>query len=246
MRTLGATSCESTGSFWDDSDGRDGHQAVLLIGADRSRLLACFAQRGMAAYIGEAGAFAAEVLVQLKPKRLCLIAPMHEAAQGREPVNGLPAGFEGAMRAGVITLHRSGETGIDSFPDEYFDLVYLEGAADGAACLAALRSLAPKVKPSGWISGSGYQALEGPGRRGVVKAVNQFVIESGCHFFALTNEASPTYVIAKDADTPEAAELMSTLAGSGLVDAQIVHAERKVFEQIEVPGSPQKTILSFN
>jgi len=220
---------------------------VLLLTATRSDVLDCLASRGVAAIIGTASEFSEHVLVSLKPRRLSLIELASRDKMQPGNSQDVLKRLDGAIRSGVVTIHAaSGGNGIESFPDSYFDFVHLEAADTYADCLGALRACAPKVKQAGLITGRGYRAIAGASRDGVVQAVNNFVIESGFNFLALTMEASPAYMIAKDADAPAVAEFVSAVASKNLVAAQIVNAEHKVFAQIEVSGEPQRYIFSFD
>ena len=104
------------------------------------------------------------------------------------------------------------------------------------------------MKRTGFITGHDYQTIPiaRAHHNGVVQAANDFVAETGYEFLVLTFEEAPTYVIAKDPDSPAALDFISTLAKKYMIMAQIANAEYKAFEQVEVPFAPQKYIFSFN
>jgi hypothetical protein len=238
---------------------------MLLINASRIDMLGFIEPRGVAAEIGTAEAYyAGYLLAGLKPKKLHLIDPwrFQDVAdyvqdannttdeEGDRRYNAVCAKFEEPVRAGIVEIHRTLSTEIaDSFPDEYFDFIHIDGNHTYAACLADLYAFDRKVKPGGFITGHDYQTIPIARRdnhNGVVQAVNNFVIERGYTFLALTFEEAPTYVIAKDAQSRQAADFVAALAKKHLIMAQIVNAEHKIFEQIEAPYSPQRYIFSFD
>jgi hypothetical protein len=238
---------------------------MLLINARRIDMLDCFAPMGIAAEIGTAeGYFAQYMLTGLKPKKLHLIDPwrfqnlpdyLKDAnnttdEEGDRRHGAILKKFDKPIRDGTVSVHRAMSTEIvDSFPDEYFDFVHIDGNHTYAACLADLRAFDRKVKRTGFITGHDYQTIpiaRKENHNGVVLAVNHFVIETGYTFLALTFEEAPTYIIVKDPDTFEATSFVSAVAKKWPIMAQIVNAEHKVFEQIEAPFSPQRYIFSFD
>jgi hypothetical protein len=231
----------------------------------RIELLSCIPSRGVAAEIGTAeGYFAQYMLKGLKPKQLHLIDPWRfqdlpdyqddanntSDEEGDRRYNAVLKKFEEPIRAGIVKVHRALSTVIaDSFPDEYFDFIHIDGNHTYAACLADLYAFDRKVKRTGFITGHDYQTIPIARRdnhNGVIQAVNNFVIEMGYTFLALTFEEAPTYFIVKDPNTQEAMEFVAAATKNFPVMAQIVNAEHKVFEQVEVPLSPQKYIFSFD
>ena len=228
-------------------------------------MLTCMAPRGIAAEIGTAEAYyAGYLLAGLRPKKLHLIDPwrfqdvphyLKDAnnttdEEGDRRYKAVLDKFEEPIRAGVVEVHRALSTEIaDSFPDEYFDFIHIDGNHAYSACFADLQAFDRKVKRTGFITGHDYQTIpiaRKENHNGVIQAVNNFVIEKGYTFLALTFEEAPTYVIAKDPNTQEAAEFIAALGKKHQVMAQIVNAEHKVFEQVEAPFSPQRYIFSFD
>jgi hypothetical protein len=238
---------------------------MLLINARRIDILDCFPQGGVAAEIGTAeGYFADYLLKGLKPKSLHLIDPwrfqdlpdyVQDAnnttdAEGDRRHNAVLKKFEKPIGAGVVKVHRALSTEVAaSFPDEYFDFIHVDGNHTYSACLEDLRIFDKKVKPNGFITGHDYQTIpiaRTENHNGVVLAVNHFVIEMGYTFLALTFEEAPTFIIVKNPDAYEAMEFVASVTKKHPIMAQIVNAEHKVFEQVEVPFSPQRYIFSFD
>ena len=238
---------------------------MLLVNTRRIELLGCVAPRGVAAEIGTAEAYFAEYMLKgLKPRKLHLIDPwrfqdipdyVQDAnnttdAEGDRRYKAVLEKFHEPILAGIVKVHRALSVKIaDSFPDEYFDFIHIDGNHTYSACLADLHAFDRKVKRTGFITGHDYQTIPIARRdnhNGVIPAVNNFIIENGYTFLALTFEEAPTYVIAKDPNTQEAMDFVAAVAKNYPIMAQIVNAEHKVFEQVEVPFAPQKYIFSFD
>jgi hypothetical protein len=238
---------------------------MLLINARRIDILNCFPPQGVAAEIGTAeGYFADYMLKELKPKKLHLIDPwrfqdvpdyLKDAnnttdEEGDRRYKAILGKFDKSIRGGIVEVHRALSTEIaESFPDEHFDFIHVDGNHTYAACLADLHAFDRKVKQSGFITGHDYQTIpiaRKDNHNGVIQAVNNFVIEMEYAFLALTFEEAPTYVIAKDPDTFEATSFIANVTRKFPIMAQIVNAEHKVFEQIELPFAPQRYIFSFD
>lgn len=218
----------------------------------------------VAGEIGVAEAFyAGQLLSNLKPARLHLIDPWRFQAipdyvmdanntsdeEGDRRCEAVRKKFAEPISAGVVEIHRGLSTDVvDTFPDGYFDFLYVDAIHTYEGCLADLRAFDKKVKRNGLIAGHDYQTIPiaRAHHNGVVKAVNDFVAETGYTFLALTFEESPTYVIAKDPDSAVAMNFIAALVKKYMVMAQIANAEHKAFEQVEVPFAPQKYIFSFN
>jgi hypothetical protein len=237
---------------------------MFLINANRIDILSCVAPERVAAEIGVAtGFFAAHMLQWLQPKRLHLIDPWRfqnipdyvmdenntSDEEGDRRYKSVLDRFAEPISAGVVHVHRGLSTDIaESFPDEYFDFIHIDANHTYSACLADLRALERKVKPTGFITGHDYQTIPiaKAHHNGVIQAVNNFVIETGYAFLALTFEEQPTYILTRDAHSREAAEFIAAVANKHSIMAQIVNAEHKVFEQIEMPLAPQKYVFSFD
>jgi len=237
---------------------------MLLINANRIDILTCMAPGGIAGEIGVAeGFYAGHLLTYLKPAKLHLIDPWRfqtipdyvmdtnntSDEEGDRRHEHVRAKFAKQIGVGVVEIHRGLSTElVDTFPDNYFDFIHVDAIHTYAGCLADLRAFDRKVKRTGFITGHDYQTIPiaKAHHNGVVRAVNDFVAETGYEFLALTFEEAPTYVIAKDPDSAPALNFIASLAKKYTVMAQIANAEHKTFEQVEVPFAPQKFIFSFN
>jgi len=237
---------------------------MLLINANRIDILSCMEPGYVAGEIGVAKAYyAGYILSELKPAKLHLIDPWRfqnipdyvmdanntTDEEGDRRYNDVCDKFSAAINAGVVKLHRALSTEIvDTFPDEYFDFLHIDAVHTYSGCLADLRAFDRKVKRTGFITGHDYQTIPiaRAHHNGVVRAVNDFVKETGYEFLALTFEEAPTYVLAKDPDSNIALKFIAALATKFTVMAQIANVEDKSFEQVEAPFSPQRYIFSFD
>lgn len=237
---------------------------MLLVNANRIDILTCMAPGGIAGEIGVAeGFYAGHLLTYLKPAKLHLIDPWRFQAipdyvmdanntsdeEGDRRCEAVRKMFAEPISSGVVEIHRGLSTEVvDTFPDGYFDFLHVDAIHTYEGCLADLRAFDKKVKRNGLITGHDFQTIPiaKAHHNGVVRAVNDFVTETGYTFLALTFEEAPTYVIAKDPDSPAAMNFVAALAKRYLIMAQIANAEQKAFEQVEVPFAPQKYIFSFN
>ncbi len=238
---------------------------MLLLNANRNDVLKYLPQNGTAAEIGVATGYYSDYLLQgLNPRTLHLVDPWRRQddvenyvtdinnttdAEGNRRYQGILDKFAPQIANGIVEVHRATSTEIaNSFPDEYFDFVYIDAVHTYAGCLDDLYLFDKKVKPDGFIAGHDYQTI--PVARaehnGVIQAVHNFVIEREYTFLALTFEEAPSYIIVKDPNSPRATDFVTDCAKHHLVMAQIVNAEHKVFEQVEVAFAPQRYIFSFD
>jgi hypothetical protein len=237
---------------------------MLLLNAPRSDVLSYFPRGFVAAEVGVAeGGHARQLLDRLAPKKLHLIDPWRfqdipdyvtdanntTDEEGDRRYNGVLAMFDRAIRDGTVEVHRALSTEIaNKFPDEYFDFVYIDANHTYSACLEDLCALDPKVKRTGFILGHDYQTIPiaRAHHNGVIQAAHNFIIERGYNFLALTFEEAPSYIIAKDPDCAAARTFLANCVVHCQIMAQIVNAEYKVFEQVEIPGSMQRYVFSFD
>ena len=206
-----------------------GNDTTFLLRHTREELLRLLPKRSVVAEIGVAhGEFSSLILRDADPERLHLIDPwahQDDAGYSRDPNNvsdaeqderygQVRARFSDEIASGRVVLHRSRSTdAARTFAPSCFDWVYLDAMHTHEAVLADLRAFAPLVRPDGLICGHDY--ANHPSARaagfGVVEAVNRFVAERGGAFVALTDEAFPTYVLARSGDAPQARALRAQI-----------------------------------
>ncbi|MEM8822766.1 MAG: class I SAM-dependent methyltransferase [Pseudomonadota bacterium] len=138
------------------------------------------------------GGFSKRILDTTQPKALHLIDPWMfqpefpgrwyggKVAKAQEDMDGI---FEGVREMfkdnDVVHIHRDiSAKALDSFPDNYFDWVYIDGNHHYEFVLEDLRLSLKKVKAGGFIAGDDYlwqPELDYP----VKRAVQEFIAENG-------------------------------------------------------------------
>jgi hypothetical protein len=146
------------------------------------------------------GAFSRRILNKIHPTSLHLIDPWEfvqdegyedamyggKVAKSQEDMDGIFDGvqrkFEEEIASGVVHLHRapSADAGA-SFPDDYFDWVYIDGNHSYDFVRQDLLIYHAKVKPGGYIAGDDY-GTKGWWSGGVKKAVDEFVASGKAHW----------------------------------------------------------------
>ena len=189
---------------------------MLLCPITRSKLLQFLPRGGEVAEIGVAnGDFSHEILTAVAPARLHLIDPWEHqdrADYAKDVSNVAEADQEGRFNAVLarfcaeidrqtVRVYRDYSDDAAVFlKDGQLDWIYIDGMHTEEAAYGDLITYQHKVKPDGFIVGHDYtnhvQAQQW--NFGVVEAVNRFVRETGYEFVALTLEAFPTYLLAKD------------------------------------------------
>lgn len=84
---------------------------------------------------------------------------------------------------------------LNTFIDEYFDLIYIDGDHSYEGVKKDLNIAINKVKKEGYIFGHDYNQTMFPG---VVKAVNEFCNENNLEISYITNDGCPTFGIIKN------------------------------------------------
>lgn len=83
--------------------------------------------------------------------------------------------FKRDIASGVVCVHRSPSTAaVATFPDDYFDWVYIDGNHQYEFVRKDLEAFYPKVKSDGLIAGDDY-GHDGWWQGGVTRAVDEFV-----------------------------------------------------------------------
>ena len=127
------------------------------------------------------------------------------------------ADFAAEIAVGTVEVTRADSIGAAArFEQGSLDWVYVDARHDYPSVLADLRAYAPKIKANGFLLGHDFanhpQALKLG--FGVIEAVRDFVAESGFSLLLLTNEAWPTYVLARMQDNDNARLLVAKILHS--------------------------------
>jgi hypothetical protein len=198
---------------------------VLLCPMSRSQLLQFLPKGGEVAEIGVAnGDFSQSIVDTAAPRRLHLIDPWEhqervDYAKDDNNVSdpeqearfeSVSARFRDEISRGTVCVHRDySEDAAIFFADGQLDWVYIDGMHTLEAAYRDLTVYQSKVKHDGFIVGHDYtNHVQAQYKNfGVVEAVNRFIVEFGYEFLALTIEAFPTYVLAKNSESAVARNL---------------------------------------
>ena len=151
------------------------------------------------------GDFSDQILQTVKPKELHLIDPWKYeessiyngalyggiAQGGQAEMDGryqaVCLRFEHDIRSGRVKIHRGYSINVlDEFPDNYFDLVYIDGNHLYEFVKQDLEGALKKTKPGGYIAGDDY-GESGWWQGGVEKAVDEFIQEKPVLLVAIRN-----------------------------------------------------------
>jgi hypothetical protein len=138
---------------------------------------------------------------------------------------------------GRAEIHRTYSTlAAPGFPDGYFDWIYLDAMHDYDNVLADLRAYADKVKPEGFILGHDFSNTK-MGRTkqfGVVRAVREFVATSDFDLILMTNEAAPSYLLARSDNTTIRPALIDALLNHPTY--RLVEIDESLLDQYDQVG----------
>lgn len=155
------------------------------------RLLPHLPGRGIAAEVGvDEGEHVEAILKLADPEKVFLI-DLWAGEPGRRARAQVERRFASKIAAGKVVLRQecSWES-LATFPDAFFDWVYIDAAHDYDSVKKDLEVSARKVKPDGYICGHDYVlwAEDGLSRFGVVEAVNEFCNAHDYRLAYLTNQ----------------------------------------------------------
>ena len=226
---------------------------MLITTRDRVRLLELIGRGGTVAEIGVyRGGFASTILQVVQPIRLHLIDPWardeREAPETARVGGGYPLAamiqafdtvqerFSSEIASGQVVMHREYSVpAAAQFPDHAFDWIYIDGMHDYENVLADLRAYADKVKDEGFILGHDFSntARGRVKRTGVIPAVREFIAAGAFELVAMTNEAAPSYVLARKGNNTTLLALRQALVtGDHCIDIDESHLD--TFTQVEV------------
>jgi hypothetical protein len=177
----------------------------MRIFSTRKKLVAALPRQAVVAEIGvQCGDFSRSILRKAKPRRLHLIDCWEVYREDLEyPHDGFAgsqndhqrnhdrvlARFAAEIATGRVMLHRGYSVPVlRTFPDAYFDWIYIDANHTYDAVSSELAAAMPKIKPGGVIAGHDY--IDSPYWRnrnfGVVEAVNEFCVEQGWEIIGQT------------------------------------------------------------
>ncbi len=228
---------------------------MLLLPIVREQLLLFLNKGGVVAEIGVAkGEFSAQILSSVQPARLHLIDPWEHQddpeykpdlsnvndQEAEDRYRSVSKRFAAETTRGQVVLHRAySKAAAGLFADACFDWIYVDGIHTHDGLLADLADYHAKVKPDGLILGHDYANHPAADRMnfGVVSAVHQFIREQKWHMLALTIEAWPTYVLARDLQS----------AAAQLLKMKLIYNIPRIVELRDYPwGAYRQELYAFD
>jgi hypothetical protein len=94
----------------------------------------------------------------------------------------------------VFVIKNDSETFINSLPNDYLDVIYIDADHSYQSVKSDLKSSFDKVKNNGFICGHDYNFEQFPG---VCKAVDEFCDEQNLKITYITKDGCPSYCIKK-------------------------------------------------
>lgn len=159
----------------------------------REQMLDLLPKNGVVAEVGVAfGNYSKSILEHSTPSELHLIDLWDpKNARYADGLEQVKSRFEDAINSHQVIIKQGLSWDIlKSYPDKYFDFVYLDSSHDFDSVNKELKIVHNKIKENGYICGHDYTRWAGSGiyRWGVVEAVNNFCREYEWELIYITNE----------------------------------------------------------
>lgn len=181
------------------ADIEDRHTSHCRVLPTRERLLDILPKNGVIAEVGVAfGDFSAEILSRAAPEKLYLVDAWENDrySEGRERVRGK---FAEQIATGKVIIREGLSVDVlPTFPDDYFDFLYIDTSHSFDVTLAELEIGNPKVRAGGLIAGHDFCVgnIVAPVVYGVIQACNKFCREHDWRYKYLTLETGGTFSFA--------------------------------------------------
>jgi predicted O-methyltransferase YrrM len=178
------------------------HTRNCIVLPDRRALLARLPAEGVAAELGVAfGEYTTTILEVNRPRVLHLV-DIWDSDRYREGLAAIQSAHRASIGAGTIQVHKGLSTNVlPTFPDAYFDWIYIDTDHSYETTLAELRAAAPKIKPDGFIAGHDFCCgnVIAPWPYGVIEACHAFCAEDGWQyrFLALDPRGRNSFAISR-------------------------------------------------
>lgn len=172
------------------------HTRQTQVFPTREILLDFLPKNAVVAEVGAAmGDFSKEILSRAQPKVLHLVDPW-ASTRYESGIDIIKEKFSAELASGQLKLNRGISVDVlPTFPDRYFDWVYIDTDHSYETTLAELRMSDQKVKDTGLILGHDYcnGNIISPWPYGVIGACHQFCVEHGWAYRYLTLEQHGHY-----------------------------------------------------
>ncbi len=168
------------------------HVAGTKLLTNREHLLEVLPKGGIVAEIGvNQGEFSQSILTLNRPKKLHLIDVWGSARYHSGLYDNVKAKFATQLSEGTVEINKGYSTEVlPTFPDNYFDWVYIDSAHDYQTTADELSILKTKMKKGGFICGHDYvnSCWRNAVKYGVVEAVHEFCAKEDWEMAYLTSE----------------------------------------------------------
>jgi hypothetical protein len=168
------------------------HVANVRVVESRTRLLELLPRDAVAAEIGVSrGRFTASIMAANRPRKLHLIDVWATETYNQTLRARVEQRFATEIADGSVEINLGYSTQVGStFPDAYFDWIYIDTDHSYETTRDELAIFEPKMKPGGIIAGHDY--VMGNWRDslkfGVIEAVHEFCITRGWELLHITTE----------------------------------------------------------
>jgi len=225
---------------------------MYVLPLPREQLLFLLPKGGETAEIGVLdGKFSRRIIDVAQPRRHHMIDPWSLETESETHFNEVQTKFASEIDTGKAVLHRGLSNDMaKEIADRSLDWVYIDGDHTYKGAMDDLIHYAPKVKPGGHVLGHDY-ADHQPAKNiefDVVRAVNDFVRQTGYVFVAMTAELYPTFVLAESWETPVVKGLVDSffLRIPGTVEIADYPGNRDtLFKMLQLSNGQTAAIPSF-
>lgn len=177
------------------------HISNAQILSNREELLKLLPKNGVVAEIGvDKGEFSEKIMDMTSPKKLHLIDNWNCERYHEGLKKDVEAKFGKEITSDKIEINFGLSTEVvGSFPENYFDWIYIDTDHTYKTTLSELRLYSRKIKPEGIIAGHDFMPgnITGIVLYGVTQAVKQFCNEEDWELIYLSIEDIPSFAIRK-------------------------------------------------
>jgi SAM-dependent methyltransferase len=145
--------------------------------------------------------------------------------------------FGADIAAGRVTLHRDYSTrAAATFADHSFDLIYVDAMHDYENVLADLLAYKDKLKPDGFLLGHDFSNthMSRAKKFGIIRAVREFVAREPFELVLITNEAAPSYLLARTGNETTLPALRSDLLNHKA--CSLIEVDEALLDQFQQVG----------
>jgi hypothetical protein len=175
--------------------------------ATREQMLSLLPTNGVVAELGvDHGDFSQKILDINRPSKLHLVDVWQSVRYPEKLFHEVNKRFESEIETGKVEINRGLSTEVvKQFPEQYFDLIYIDTVHDFKITRQELEMYLPKMKPGGIIAVHDFIVgeIDVPWKYGVIEAVYKSCNTHNWEIVYLTMESgiSPSFAIRKIRNT---------------------------------------------